>query len=55
MQGALELYYEMQQMLAEITGMDGFSLQPCRGSRGTVGVMIIKAYHKHCGDEGAPR
>jgi len=51
-QGALELYYEMQQMLAEITGMDGFSLQPAAGAHGEMsGVMIIKAYHKHRGDE----
>lgn len=51
-QGALELYYEMQQMLAEITGMDAFSLQPAAGAHGELsGVMIIKAYHKHRGDE----
>ncbi len=46
-QGALELYYEMQQMLAEITGMDGFTLQPAAGAHGEMtGVMIIKAYHR---------
>jgi glycine dehydrogenase subunit 2 len=46
-QGALQLYYEMQQMLAEITGMDGFSLQPAAGAHGElVGIMVIKAYHQ---------
>lgn len=47
-QGALQLYYEMQEMLSEITGMDGFSLQPAAGAHGEMaGVMIIKAYHQH--------
>ncbi|MGI6451888.1 MAG: aminomethyl-transferring glycine dehydrogenase subunit GcvPB [Syntrophomonadaceae bacterium] len=47
-QGALQLYYEMQEMLSEITGMDSFSLQPAAGAHGEMaGVMIIKAYHQH--------
>ena len=47
-QGALQLYYEMQEMLAEITGMDSFTLQPAAGAHGEmVGVMLIKAYHQH--------
>jgi glycine dehydrogenase subunit 2 len=47
-QGALQLYYEMQEMLAEITGMNSFSLQPAAGAHGEMtGVMIIKAYHQH--------
>lgn len=47
-QGALQLYYEMQEMLSEITGMDGFSLQPAAGAHGELaGVMIMKAYHNH--------
>ncbi len=47
-QGALQLYYDMQDMLAEITGMDAVSLQPAAGAHGEMtGVMIIKAYHKH--------
>ena len=38
--------YEMQEILAEITGMDGLPLQPAAGAHGEmVGVMIIKAYH----------
>jgi glycine dehydrogenase subunit 2 len=47
-QGALQLYFEMQEMLAEITGMDSFTLQPAAGAHGEmVGVMLIKAYHQH--------
>jgi glycine dehydrogenase subunit 2 len=48
LQGALQLYYEMQEMLAEITGMDGVSLQPAAGAHGEMtGVMVIKAYHQY--------
>lgn len=51
-QGALQIYYEMQEILAEITGMDGFTLQPAAGAHGEmVGVMIIKAYHLNRGDK----
>jgi glycine dehydrogenase subunit 2 len=32
-QGALELMYELQEMLAEITGLDAVSLQPAAGSQ----------------------
>ncbi len=47
-QGALQLYYEMQGFLAEITGMGAFSLQPAAGAQGELaGVMIIKAYHQN--------
>ncbi len=47
-QGALQIYYEMQEMLSEITGMDGFSLQPAAGAHGEMaGVMTIKAYHQN--------
>jgi len=47
-QGALQLYYEMQNMLSEITGMDAFTLQPAAGAHGELtGVMAIKAYHQN--------
>lgn len=50
-QGALELMYELQQMLCEITGMDAFTLQPAAGAHGEMtGAMIIKAYHNSRGD-----
>ncbi len=45
-QGALELMYDLQEMLAEITGMDSFTLQPAAGAHGEMtGAMIVKAYH----------
>src|SRR5213080_3663916 len=44
-QGALEVVYELQQHLAEITGLPGISLQPAAGAHGEMtGVMIIRAY-----------
>ncbi|HHW39786.1 MAG TPA: aminomethyl-transferring glycine dehydrogenase subunit GcvPB [Syntrophomonadaceae bacterium] len=50
-QGALELMYELEQMLCEITGMDSFTLQPAAGAHGEMtGAMIIKAYHNSRGD-----
>ncbi|MDK2881085.1 MAG: glycine dehydrogenase subunit 2 [Clostridia bacterium] len=50
-QGALELMYELEQMLCEITGMDAFTLQPAAGAHGEMtGAMIIKAYHNGRGD-----
>ncbi|MBP8819940.1 MAG: aminomethyl-transferring glycine dehydrogenase subunit GcvPB, partial [Syntrophomonadaceae bacterium] len=50
-QGAMELLYNMQNMLAEITGMDAVTLQPAAGAHGEMtGVMIIKAYHQHRND-----
>lgn len=45
-QGALELMYELDGMLSEISGMDRVSLQPAAGAHGELtGLMIIKAYH----------
>jgi len=50
-QGCLEILYRMDRLLSEITGMDRFSLQPAAGAHGEMtGLMIIKAYHQHCGD-----
>lgn len=55
-QGALQLMYELQEMLAEITGMDAFTLQPAAGAHGEMtGVMMIKAYHRHRGDQQRTR
>ncbi len=46
-QGALEILYEMEQFLCEITGFKGFTLQPLAGAHGELtGVMMIAAYHK---------
>src|ERR1051326_5362176 len=44
-QGALEVIYELQQYLAEITGLAGVSLQPAAGAPGEMtGVMLIRAF-----------
>lgn len=46
-QGALELLYQLQDDLAEITGMDAVSLQPAAGAQGEwTGLMMISAYHR---------
>lgn len=50
-QGALELMYNLDRMLAEVAGMERMTLQPAAGAHGElVGLMIIKAYHKKRGD-----
>ncbi|CAA7602861.1 glycine dehydrogenase (decarboxylating) [Acididesulfobacillus acetoxydans] len=47
-QGALRLMSELQDDLAEITGMDAFTLQPAAGAHGEMtGILIVKAYHQH--------
>jgi glycine dehydrogenase subunit 2 len=44
-QGALELIYELQQHLLEITGLAGISLQPAAGAQGEMtGIMLIRAF-----------
>jgi glycine dehydrogenase subunit 2 len=50
-QGALRIIYEMDIMLQEITGMDGFTMQPMAGAHGELtGIMIIAAYHRDKGN-----
>jgi glycine dehydrogenase subunit 2 len=50
-QGALQLLYELQQYLAEITGMDEVTLQSAAGAQGEwTGLMMIKAYHESRGE-----
>jgi glycine dehydrogenase subunit 2 len=44
-QGALQLIYELQESLSEITGLAGISLQPAAGAHGEMtGVMLIRAF-----------
>lgn len=51
-QGALEVLYDMEQLLCNMTGMDRFTLQPLAGAHGELtGVMIIAAYHKARGNK----
>ena len=50
-QGALEVMWDMEQLLCEITGMDAFTLHPMAGAHGELtGVMLIAAYHKDRGN-----
>ncbi|EUJ31776.1 glycine dehydrogenase subunit 2 [Listeria floridensis FSL S10-1187] len=50
-QGAMELMYDLQQSLIEITGMDEVTLQPAAGAQGEwTGLMLIRAYHEANGD-----
>ncbi|MEP6706598.1 MAG: aminomethyl-transferring glycine dehydrogenase subunit GcvPB [Pyrinomonadaceae bacterium] len=53
-QGALAVIYELEQYLAEITGLPGISLQPAAGAHGEMtGVMIIRAFIDARDGEGA--
>ncbi len=50
-QGALQMLYETDLLLREITGMAAFSMQPMAGAHGELtGIMIISAYHKAKGN-----
>ena len=50
-QGILELMYELQEMLGEISGFDDVTLQPAAGAHGELtGCLIIRAYHEERGD-----
>lgn len=45
-QGNLELAYNLERYLAEITGMDAVTLWPAAGSHGELaGMLMIRAYH----------
>jgi glycine cleavage system P protein (glycine dehydrogenase) subunit 2 len=44
-QGALELMWRLQEILAEVTGLDAVSLQPAAGSQGELtGLLLARAY-----------
>lgn len=50
-QGALQLMYELQEDLKEVTGMDAMTLQPAAGAQGEwTGLLILKAYHAKNGE-----
>jgi glycine dehydrogenase subunit 2 len=50
-QGALAVLAELQDALAEITGMDAVSLAPAAGAQGELsGILMIKKYHLDRGD-----
>lgn len=46
-QGSLEVMYELEKGLCEISGMDAFTLQPAAGAHGEyAGLLIISKYFK---------
>jgi glycine dehydrogenase subunit 2 len=50
-QGALELMFDLQDILAEISGFDEVTLQPAAGAHGELtGCLVIRAYHRERGD-----
>ncbi len=50
-QGVLACLFELQEMLREVTGMQGVSLTPMAGAQGEfAGVAMIRAYHDSRGD-----
>lgn len=50
-QGALQLMYELERTMEEISGMDRMSLQPAAGSQGELtSIMVIKKYHEANGE-----
>jgi len=55
-QGALQLMFELQDYLTEITGMDAASLAPMAGAQGELAsILMVKAYHQARGDEKRKR
>ena len=50
-QGTLELLWELERWLVEISGMSAVSLQPAAGAQGELtGILMIRAYHQSRGD-----
>ncbi len=50
-QGCLEVLYEAERLLCEITGMDGMTFQPAAGAHGEyTGLLLIRRYHQSRGD-----
>ncbi len=51
LQGLLRLFFELQQMLAEISGLDAVSLQPAAGAHGEMAaLMVAAAYFRDQGE-----
>jgi glycine dehydrogenase subunit 2 len=52
LQGLLRLLYELQQYLAEISGLDAVSLQPAAGAQGELTALFVAAaYFRHQGQQ----
>ncbi|WP_243547095.1 aminomethyl-transferring glycine dehydrogenase subunit GcvPB [Pseudodesulfovibrio tunisiensis] len=51
-QGALEVVYESERLLCELTGMHAFTMHPMAGAHGELtGVMLMAAYHRDKGNK----
>lgn len=51
-QGHLACMYDLQEILKDVTGMQGVSLAPMAGAQGEfAGVAMIRAYHEARGDD----
>ncbi|MBF0593825.1 MAG: aminomethyl-transferring glycine dehydrogenase subunit GcvPB [Candidatus Omnitrophica bacterium] len=51
-QGALEVLFECERWLCEITGMKAYTMQPLAGAHGELtGIMLMAAYHKAKGNK----
>ena len=50
-QGNLQILYELEKMLCELSGMDYFTLQPAAGAQGEfTGLLLTRAYHESKND-----
>jgi len=50
-QGALQILYELEQWMCEMTGFSDFTMQPLAGAHGELtGIMLMAAYHKSKGN-----
>jgi glycine dehydrogenase subunit 2 len=50
-QGTLQVLWELEEILAEISGMQAVSLQPAAGAQGELtGILMVRAYHRSRGD-----
>ncbi|MCP4748177.1 MAG: glycine dehydrogenase subunit 2 [Desulfobacteraceae bacterium] len=50
-QGSLKMMYELERLLAEITGLEAVTLQPAAGAHGELtGMLIFHAYHSAKGN-----
>ena len=50
-QGTLQMLWELEQLLCEISGFDAMTFHPAAGAHGELtGILMIKAYHESRGD-----
>ena len=52
-QGTLQLLWELERILCEVSGMQAATLQPAAGAHGELtGILMIRAHHEARGDHG---